>query len=62
MGRKVVLGVMLAVLSAGAGGGVAIAATRGEAHGTKIAPQSHVVRPTLHHCHTTPAALALMTL
>jgi hypothetical protein len=45
---------IVAALSAGAGGGVAIASTQGGAHHVKVPASSMVNAP--HHCHTTPAA------
>jgi len=56
LGRRVILGMVLAALSAGAGGGVAIAATHGTSHHVKV-PAMHAGTAT-HHCHTTPAAVA----
>jgi hypothetical protein len=50
---------ILAALSAGAGGGVAIAATQGEAHHVK-APVSQIGKTMVHHCHTTSAAVAAL--
>ncbi len=59
MGRKVVLGMILAAVSAGAGGGVAIAATQGAAHHAKV-QVSQTGKSTAHHCHNTPAAVAAL--
>ena len=50
------LGMIVAALSAGVGGGVAIAATQGGAHHVKV-PVSPTVN-SQHHCHTMPAAVA----
>jgi len=47
---------VLAALSGGAGGGVAIAATHGTSHHVKV-PAMHAGKAA-HHCHTTPAAVA----
>jgi hypothetical protein len=58
MGRRVVVGMILAALSAGAGGGVAIASTQGGAHHVKVPVSSTVNAP--HHCHTTPAAVTAL--
>ena len=59
MGRNVVLGMILAALSAGAGGGVAIAATQGTAHHVKV-PVSQTGKTMVHHCHTTSVAVAAL--
>jgi hypothetical protein len=56
VGRRVMLGMIVAALSAGVGGGVAIAATQGGAHHVKV-PVSPTVNAQ-HHCHTMPAAVA----
>ena len=49
---------VVAALSAGAGGGVAIAATQGGTHHVKVPVGRMVNAP--HHCHTTPAAVATL--
>jgi hypothetical protein len=59
VGRKVVLGMILAAVSAGAGGGVAIAATQGAAHPAKV-HVSQTGKATAHHCHTAPAAVGAL--
>lgn len=54
MGQKMALGLILAALSAGAGAGVAIAATQGAAKHAKT-PLTAKVRAIAHHCHSTRA-------
>ena len=56
MGRRVILAMVVAALSGGVGGGVAIASTQGGAHHLKVPARPAANAP--HHCHTTPAAAA----
>lgn len=57
MGRKVAIGLILAALSAGAGGGVAIAATQGAAKHANVPTKLN--KPAVHHCHAAPPIAAL---
>ena len=54
MGRRVILAMVVAVLSGGIGGGVAIASTQGGAHHLKVPVRPAADAP--HHCHTMPTA------
>ena len=57
MGRKVAIGMILAALSAGAGGGVAIAASQGASSHANVQTKLH--KTAVHHCHEAPAIVAL---
>jgi len=58
VGRKVVLGLIVAALSVGAGAGVALAATQGAAKPAKV-PVKSPAKAAVHHCHDAPASVAL---
>jgi hypothetical protein len=53
----VAIGLILAALSAGAGGGVAIAATQGAAKHANVPTKLN--KPAVHHCHAAPPIAAL---